>query len=210
MATHPVAASACFHEDADAEPVIVLVGPAEEQSFSLGSKLTISWNYSEGSDVVVELSTDDGKPDTWERLSRVITAAGTTRFEWSIPDDPAYVTDKARIRLFDYNKIMIETVSPGFAIGSSIGLRHAAGTASSRPYLVFTNGTLRLEGALPGKGISRARISTARGRTFQVPVDSRRGSRTSVNLNELESGVYFVTVRQGDRALSRKITHVRH
>lgn len=204
-----VPASALFHIDPNADPVITLVSPAEDQSFSLGSKLAVSWNYSKGSDVVVELSTDDGKPDTWERLSRVTSTTGTTHFEWTVPNDPRYVTKKARTHLFDYNKIMVETVSSAFTINpSNLSLRGKA-EQSREVDLRVSNEKLLFHVPSIGNKTPRVRVLTADGRTAYPPVHLYAGNSFACDLATLENGVFFVTILHGNTTLTRQYVRIR-
>ena len=204
MLKQPLPASACFHADPTAEPSIVLLTPVQGHEATLGAQLKVSWNYTEGSDVVVEFSPEDGKPNTWEELAQIKSTAGTTEYPWSVPNDPAYETTTGRFRLFDYNKHQIETVSPAFTITSNSAAVRPGGNRLEGRQIVLANGRLRFTPLSPRDHEPRVLITTAHGRRIHVPANRESGKAVYWDLSALESGVFFITIE--GRAVSRTRT----
>lgn len=205
MAKQPVPASACFHADPTADPSIVILTPTQGYEATQGAQLKISWMYLEGSRMVLQFSPDDGRPDTYEILDdEILSTAGTSEYLWSIPNGPDYETTTGRIRLYDYNKTSVETVSPAFTIASNSAPVRPGGNRLEGRQIVLANGKLRFTPLSPRDHEPRVLITTAHGRRIQVPVNRESGKAVSWDLSALESGVFFITIE--GRAVSRTRT----
>ncbi len=119
------------------------------------------------------------------------------------------MTEKARIHLFDYNKIMVETVSPAFTISSSnLSLREKV-EQSREKHLRVSNEKLLFQVPSVGNTAPRVRVLTVDGRTVYLPVRLYAGKSYACDLSALESGVFFVTILHGNTTLTRQYVRLR-
>ena len=181
-----------------------LVYPLGGESFDPGEVVTIQWKIiiphtTENWDLY--FSNDGGA--TWNPI-RLDIGPDTLFYDWTIPDDP---TQQGRVRVvMDNSGQDYEDQSDDFTVTGSSGIGDLSGpndfTLCPNPAGNF----IYLESDFAVRD-GEVQISDLLGKTLAVyPIskESFENNRLTLPLDGLKPGIYFLSVRSTDKAVTRK------